>query len=207
MNKTRISTNSSTDTITEVDNRKIIDVNQINTDCLTSNNNKFNLDIDGNLTVHSITSEISVGGLNFNDVYPVGSIYLSVSDTNPGSLFGGRWELFGAGKTLVCVSSGEGEFNAAEKTGGEKYHTLSANEMPSHTHAQDAHRHLTYKTYTIKYAAGSKVAQFTGMTADGLAGSNNYTDYTTATNQYTGGNANHNNMMPYITCYFWKRVA
>ena len=45
------------------------------------------------------------------------------------------------------------------------------------------------------------------MTADGLAGSNNYTDYTTATNQYTGGNVNHNNMMPYITCYFWKRVA
>ena len=33
-------------------------------------------------------------------LYPVGSIYLSVNDTNPGTFIGGTWELVGSGKTL-----------------------------------------------------------------------------------------------------------
>lgn len=67
-------------------------------------------------------------------VYPVGSIYTSVNNTNPGSFLGGTWASFGAGRTLIGVSSSDDDFSAAQKTGGTKQVTLSTDQMPSHTH-------------------------------------------------------------------------
>lgn len=67
-------------------------------------------------------------------VYPVGSIYTSVNNTNPGSFLGGAWVSFGAGRTLIGVSSSDDDFSAAQKTGGAKQVTLSTDQMPSHTH-------------------------------------------------------------------------
>lgn len=63
-------------------------------------------------------------------VYPIGSIYMSVNSTNPGTLFAGTtWEqlkdrfLLGAGDTY-----------SAGDTGGSASHTLTMDEMPSHNH-------------------------------------------------------------------------
>lgn len=67
-------------------------------------------------------------------VYPVGSIYTSVNNTNPGSFLGGTWASFGAGRTLIGVNSSDNDFSAAQKTGGTKQVTLSTDQMPSHTH-------------------------------------------------------------------------
>lgn len=67
-------------------------------------------------------------------VYPVGSIYTSVNNTNPGSFLGGTWVSFGAGRTLIGVNSSDNDFSAAQKTGGTKQVTLSTDQMPSHTH-------------------------------------------------------------------------
>ncbi len=76
-----------------------------------------------------------------NLVYPVGSIYMSVNGTNPGSLFGGTWVAWGTGRVPVGINTGDGNFNTVEKTGGESAHVLSGNEMTWHNHAQDAHNH------------------------------------------------------------------
>ena len=67
-------------------------------------------------------------------VYPVGSIYTSVNNINPGSFLGGTWVSFGAGRTLIGVSSSDDDFSAAQKTGGARRVTLSTDQMPSHTH-------------------------------------------------------------------------
>lgn len=62
-------------------------------------------------------------------VYPVGSIYMSVASASPAILFGGTWEqlkdrfLLGAGDTYT-----------AGDTGGSASHTLTTDEMPSHSH-------------------------------------------------------------------------
>ena len=68
--------------------------------------------------------------------YPVGAIYISTNATSPATLFGGSWTriqdrfLLAAGSTY-----------AAGSTGGEASHTLTATEMPAHTHTAPKHRH------------------------------------------------------------------
>lgn len=68
-------------------------------------------------------------------IYPIGSIYMSVNALNPSSLFGGTWEAWGSGRVPVGVNVSETEFATVEKTGGEKIHTLTVEELASHTHA------------------------------------------------------------------------
>jgi hypothetical protein len=63
-------------------------------------------------------------------LYPVGTIYTSVSATNPASTFGfGTWVAFGAGRVPVGQDTGDAAFNTLEETGGSADATL-----PSHTH-------------------------------------------------------------------------
>ncbi len=95
------------DAFTKTEDKLNIEVDTASIACLTSKNNKFSLDSDGNLIVNSITCNqgISYTSLDFNQIYPIGSIYLSVSSTDPSLLFGGVWEqikdrfLLGAGDT------------------------------------------------------------------------------------------------------------
>lgn len=58
-------------------------------------------------------------------VYPVGSIYQSMSATSPASTIGGTWTQL---KTFLYGST------TAKQTGGETTHTLTVNEIPSHKH-------------------------------------------------------------------------
>lgn len=68
-------------------------------------------------------------------MYPVGSIYLSVNNVNPGTIFGGTWEqiqdrfLLAAGSTY-----------AGGATGGTASHTHTS---AAHTHTSAAHTHTT----------------------------------------------------------------
>lgn len=64
-----------------------------------------------------------------NMTYPVGSIYMSVNDASPATLFGGEWERI---EDTFLLSAGKN--HEAGSTGGEESHTLTASEMPSHTH-------------------------------------------------------------------------
>jgi microcystin-dependent protein len=95
-----------------------------------------------------ITKDGSVSALNesgslktvFDLIYPVGSIYMSTSATNPSGLFGGTWAAWGAGRVPVGVAA-SGTFNTVEKTGGAETHTLTTAQMPSHTHTGPSHTH------------------------------------------------------------------
>ncbi len=80
-------------------------------------------------------------------VYPIGSIYISYNSTNPETLFGGTWEAYGKGQTLVGIDTNQTEFNTVGKTGGEKTVTLSTENLPAHTH-DISHTHKTASTTT-----------------------------------------------------------
>ena len=65
-----------------------------------------------------------------NLVYPVGSIYLSSKNTNPGTLFGGTWVQI---KDRFILTAGDSYSNGA--TGGAATVTLTVSNMPSHSHS------------------------------------------------------------------------
>ena len=76
-------------------------------------------------------------GITLNDVYPVGSIYTSVNSTNPSTLFGGTWEQL---QNRFLLGAGSSYTNGA--TGGASTVSLTASQMPRHTHIQNAHKHI-----------------------------------------------------------------
>ena len=104
-----------------------------------TNNTKFpgSVDIVGDLDISG-----DLGSSLVNLIYPVGAVYISVSSTNPESIWAGTsWSAFGAGRTLVGINSGDSDFDVSEETGGAKTHTLTTAQLPSHTHNQPNHTH------------------------------------------------------------------
>lgn len=138
-------------------------------------------------------------------IYPVGSIYMSVNNTNPSALFGGEWVQIKDTFLLACgdTYSSDGA-NVSTAQHGEATHTLTVNEMPSHTHIQNAHSHNM--GYRDKYAISGSAR---GVLQNGASASegNASTSSVTATNQNTGGGQAHNNMPPYMSVYVWKRTG
>ncbi len=133
---------------------------------------------------------IKLGNGLLNAIYPVGSIYLSVVATNPSQLFGGTWEQIKDRFLLAC-----GDIYSNGSTGGEAEHTLTVDELPTHTHAYG----YSIKTY---YGYGS-----TGVNRieNDHASGNQPGDY--VWEQGGGGNQPHNNMPPYLVVNIWKRTA
>ena len=160
----------------------------INGHTLTGNKTTADLEISYNDLEDKPTIPTLQSFLNI--LYPVGTIYISVSNANPGLTMGGTWTLFGAGKTLVGVDTTDTDFNASEKTGGEKAHILDITEMPSHNHNKLKLRWST--------AAGANAVY-------GSNGSGSGSDRDSES--YEGGGLPHNNMPPFVTVYFWKRTA
>lgn len=108
------------------------------------------------------------------------------------NIYGGTWEAFGAGKVLVGAGSNGGRNFTAGSTGGEYEHTLTINEMPSHTH--------TVTDWWFKRNEGDQLGNTHG---DELLGNS----YSTETTSAAGGGRPHNNMQPYVVVYMWRRVA
>lgn len=142
-----------------------------------------------NLNLQRQIDELSNWQNTFLDtIYPIGSIYMSIDSTNPSSLFGGAWEPWGTGRVPVGIDLNDTDFNTVEKTGGEKTHTLSVNEMPSHTH--------------MLHLVSTQLGNGGGMWGT------TYSQYDGNVDTYsTGGGQAHNNLQPYITCYMWKRIT
>lgn len=135
--------------------------------------------------------------------YPVGSIYLSVNNTNPGTLFGGTWVRWGTGRVPVGVDTTQTEFNTVEKTGGEKTHTLSSNELAKHQHRLDGHAFSWGTNKGSVWIQGTTATPGQGTSGNPLYTTQGESDYT----YDTGSTEAHNNLQPYITCYMWKRTA
>lgn len=181
-------------------------INQLEVTCITSKQNKFHLDSEGNLSVNSITTVVDNPNttVDFNSIYPIGSIYMNTALVDPTTLFGGTWELL---KNRFLI--GAGDLYEVGEMKGEIEHKLTKEEMPKHTHTQNPHGHSQHPNTWMNVGASSLSKTNPYYYADAGNGiSNNYwTGNTTAINNETGMDKPHNNMPPYLAVYMWKRVA
>lgn len=117
-------------------------------------------------------------------IFPVGSLYINASNNaNPATLLGfGTWAAV-TDKFII----GAGNSYAVGATGGEATHTLTAAELPSHSHKIPG---------GWLAAAGGAVAVTSPAVVAGTSDSGS-----------TGGGAAHNNLPPYVAYYIWRRVS
>lgn len=154
----------------------------------------------------TITGSLNIGDKTFLDlVYPTGSIYLSVSPTNPATLFGGTWTQVATGKFLVGVGVGQDSdgnqetFSEGETNIGTYKHTLKLSEMPEHNHApiylcvdEDDNPDVNVNpTFSV-------------------IGNNRYgplsEQYSSSTGP-AGSSQPHNNIPPSFGVYMWRRIS
>ena len=79
-------------------------------------------------------ANVTIPQTSILQAYPVGSIYMSVVETNPAELFGGTWEAIPG---RVLIGAGVSDFNInyiAGNKGGSKARTLTSSNIPKHTH-------------------------------------------------------------------------
>lgn len=154
-----------------------------------------------------------------NFIVPDGSI-VNISDYPDlfaiwGTKYGGNGTTtFGLpnlkGKVVVMRDENDTDFDTVGETGGEKTHTLTSAEMPSHTHTQKSitnpgdHAHNTWNVFSFKHASGGITTTCTGEPGDGRGnatqGAGGHTHTVTLNN--TGGDGAHNNLQPYVVAYY-----
>ena len=164
-------------------------------------------------------------------IYPVGSIYISVTDDTVAKVearYGGTWERFGTGKTLVGVDTSDTDFDTIEESAGVKTIDLS------HSHTVNSHSHdagslnaginlfVTGGRLYVDYnqRGGSKYSEnyraYVGSSTLSNS-SHNETNTTGAGVVGSTGNASPGTdsklsasqsiLQPYITVYMYKRTA
>lgn len=149
---------------------------------LTQNQTAFNNFKEETNTKFTTTKEELTDLINttLDSIYPVGSVYISLTSTNPGTYLKGTWEQFAQGRTLVGVGDGSDGTNtqsfAVDDTGGEYKHLLTKKE-------------LSFIDYgALLQQNGSAI----GVHSHGPGES---------------GSEKISLMQPYYTVYFWKRVS
>lgn len=157
--------------------------------------------------------KFKVEDANFNKIYPIGSIYMSVNSTNPSTLFGGTWEQIEDRFLLACgTKHPNGQMDGSEDA-----------IVVSHNHTQTSHNHdlgggnlkvprfeNDNWAYTSKremnYKSGNHYYPYSKTNNGGIgeiANTGNAQPYI----YYKGEDGTGKNMPPYLAVYCWVRIA
>lgn len=153
------------------------------------------------------TSNLIGGGRIIDWLLPIGSVRAFATGVDPNKIYKSQtWERFSKGQTLVGVDEADADFETVGKTGGEKAHTLTLNEAPAHAHESGS------SAYTRFAAANASIQGLTGANPSGsgydfpsIPSDATWTQIYSTNSK--GGSEAHNNLQPYTTVYYWKRIA
>ncbi len=175
---------------------------------------------DNTLTVYKGDgSATNLDIISFDQIYPIGAIYMSTVSTNPATLFKiGNWEALPAGRVLLAQGTSTWGVNySAGSTGGEDKHTLTVSESAPHNHTGNATTSGSTHTHALTMRASHGKSGNGGVPrfGDGDVWSDYKTQNLSAAGEHShaitinnsGGGQAHNNMQPYLSVYMWKRTS
>ena len=130
-------------------------------------------------------------------VFPIGSTYITQEETNPSTILNfGTWERV-KGKVLVGLDEDDTAFNTIGKTGGEKTHTLTLDEIPTHNHNVELNGYPVVNSAYTAATGWNAFSEGSAQTIGAPLGTAN-----------KGGNQPHNILQPYqVVGYMWIRTA
>lgn len=175
---------------------------------------------DNTLTIYKGDgSATNLDIISFDQIYPIGAIYMSTVSTNPATLFKiGNWEALPAGRVLLAQGTSTWGVNySAGGTGGEDKHTLTVSESAPHNHTGSATTSGSTHTHALTMQASHGESGNGGVPrfSDGDVWSPYKTQNLSAAGEHShaitinnsGGGQAHNNMQPYLSVYMWKRIS
>ena len=131
-------------------------------------------------------------------IYPIGSIYMSVNNVSPSTLFGGTWEQI---KDTFLLSSGD-TYNNGSTGGSADAIVVSHSHNPSTTSEY-------YVTSTKDSANNTRVAYSSSgnRLVDGQTDTGNSSFHHRKSTETNGESGTGKNMPPYLVVNIWKRTA
>ena len=143
-------------------------------------------------------------------VYPVGSVYITLSQTDPATLFGGTWERI---KDRFLLATGD-TYNVINATGGSKEATLKRSDLPNvniSTSSNGSHKHNSKGYFGMTNGSGNKAMARVEQSGDPLDTNNPIQSAGSHTHSFDlNGNVTQTKvatMPPYLTVNVWKRTA
>jgi microcystin-dependent protein len=186
---------------------------------ITSIGGNINLEADYNITIRANNnSAIDLSADNVYGGIPIGGIILwsgkQSASPNVPDVPDGWWLCDGTnntpdlrGRFVVGYSNSE-PFDAIDASGGEKEHTLTVDEMPSHGHSitDPGHKHFeTMSTHTVNPVDQGTIYLTYGGTL--IAEPSSTQSATTGiTIDPSGGGQPHNNLPPYYVLAYIMRI-
>lgn len=182
-------------------NLKITGVSNDLSNFKTETDNKFTT------TKEELTSLINTTIDNtINSIYPIGSVYISLTETNPGTYLKGVWEQFGQGRSLIGEGTGNDGNNAmnftAGSTGGkyEHNHTYGIKLNDYYSNISNVNLRNSDGTWQGGVNDGRRNVYVNSVCQE------NNKEVSSQTFKIETNTSNSITMYPYITVYFWKRV-
>lgn len=170
-------------------------------------NFKTETDTKFTTTKEELTSLINITIDNtINSIYPIGSVYISLTETNPGTYLKGIWEQFGQGRTLIGEGTGDDGNNTMNFTAG----STGGNYEHNHTYGIKLNDYYSnISNLNLRNSDGSWQEGVNNGTRNGYINSacqENNKEVKSQTFKVEANTSNSRTMHPYITVYFWKRV-
>lgn len=142
-----------------------------------------------------------------NAMYPVGSVYITYNNVNPGTFLGGTWGRFGQGRTLVGEGTGNDGSTSmsftANASGGSYSHSHIYGIKVNEYYGATANLRVRKPDGSWQDGAkgGTENAYFNNSSQAGNKSLN------TITYKIESNTSNSSAMQPYIVVYFWRRTA
>lgn len=140
--------------------------------------------------------------------YPVGSIYLSVNSTNPGTIFGGTWEQIKDRFLLACGSTYSNGSTGGSKTHSHKYGFQYGGFYADTMLEGNSDAGLLNYSSNNSYSPTGGGTNIGGITHG--VNSNNTTaskDVSAAHYRMIAQSEYVSTLPPYLAVYVWKRVS